>query len=322
MEIFKETKNVVNVFLKKLNVFTKNIYFEDIANEWLKSKKVELKESSYYNYMYKVDKYLMPTFEKFKLKDLKTYDYNNFIEELTEDYAIKTIRDIVNVLKPILKYCEKEYKCSINENKIKLPKLQSKMLKVLNKKEKRKLTNYCIEENSLKSIGILLCLNTGLRIGEICSLRWENIDLEAKIINVKKTLQRVYIRKDKRTKIIIGPPKTSTSIRSIPISNKLYNILQPLKKKYKSDNFFLTGSSDKFMEPRTYQNIYKKILKKSKVKNYKFHILRHTFATDCVQVGMDIKSLSEILGHSDVNMTLNIYVHSSYKMKKKFLEKL
>ena len=302
MEIFKETKNVVNVFLKKLNVFTKNIYFEDIANEWLKSKKVELKE--------------------FKLKDLKTYDYNNFIEELTEDYAVKTIRDIVNVLKPILKYCEKEYKCSINENKIKLPKLQSKMLKVLNKKEKRKLTNYCIEENSLKSIGILLCLNTGLRIGEICSLRWENIDLEAKIINVKKTLQRVYIRKDKRTKIIIGPPKTSTSIRSIPISNKLYNILQPLKKKYKSDNFFLTGSSDKFMEPRTYQNIYKKILKKSKVKNYKFHILRHTFATDCVQVGMDIKSLSEILGHSDVNMTLNIYVHSSYKMKKKFLEKL
>lgn len=144
--------------------------------------------------------------------------------------------------------------------------------------------------------------------------------MENRTINVKKTLQRVYI--EKKSSVIIDIPKTRTSIRSIPMSDKLYKILQPIQKHYKKEDFFLTGSQTKFLEPRSYQYIYKCILKESNVKPYKFHILRHTFATNCIEVGMDPKSLSEILGHSNVNITLNRYVHSSYKIKKKYLEKL
>ena len=128
--------------------------------------------------------------------------------------------------------------------------------------------------------------------------------------------------KDNNSKIIINSPKTTSSIRKVPINNKLYEVLKPLKKEYKNEDFFLTGSSEKYIEPRNYQYMFKFILSESKVKPYKFHILRHTFATYCIEVGMDAKSLSEILGHSNVNITLSRYVHSSDKIKKKFLEKL
>lgn len=167
-----------------------------------------------------------------------------------------------------------------------------------------------------------MVLNTGLRIGEICALKFKNIDLERRIIYVENTMQRIYDKNTGKTKIVITEPKTRKSEREIPISNKLYEVLKPLKKIYKNEDFFLTGESGKYVEPRNYENIYKNILKKSNVKTNNFHVLRHTFASNCVEVGMDVKALSEILGHSSVNITLNLYVHSSYRQKKKYLEKL
>lgn len=296
--------------------------FEEVAKKWLEMKRNSIKESTYYNYMFIVDKYLMPTLKKVSLKKLIDYNYNNFIQELKTNLSVKTVRDITNVLKSILKYSQDEYKCSINLKTINMPKLNVVKIKVLNKREKGKLERYCLKENSLRSLGVVLCLYTGLRIGELCALKWEDIDLEERAIYVRKTLQRVYMEKDNNSKIIINSPKTTTSIRKVPINNKLYEILKPLKKEYKNEDFFLTGSSEKYIEPRNYQYMFKFILSESKVKPYKFHILRHTFATYCIEVGMDAKSLSEILGHSNVNITLSRYVHSSDKIKKKFLEKL
>ena len=123
------------------------------------------------------------------------------------------------------------------------------------------------------------------------------------------------------TNVIVGKPKTDCSIRTIPISNKLLEVLKSIKKEYKGDCYILSGK-DKCVEPRDYEYFFKTLLKKLKIKPYKFHILRHTFASKCVEIGMDTKSLSEILGHSNVNITLNIYVHSNNKIKKKYLEKL
>ena len=283
---------------------------------------MDKERSTYYNYMFLVNKYLIPTLKKVSLKKLIDYNYNNFIQELKTNLSVKTVRDITNVLKSILKYSQDEYKCSINLKTINMPKLNVVKIKVLNKREKGKLERYCLKENSLRSLGVVLCLYTGLRIGELCALKWEDIDLEERAIYVRKTLQRVYMEKDNNSKIIINSPKTTTSIRKVPINNKLYEILKPLKKEYKNEDFFLTGSSEKYIEPRNYQYMFKFILSESKVKPYKFHILRHTFATYCIEVGMDAKSLSEILGHSNVNITLSRYVHSSDKIKKKFLEKL
>ena len=162
-----------------------------------------------------------------------------------------------------------------------------------------------------------------MRIGEICALKWENIDLEKKEIRVRYTLERIYNENLNKTEVIRDTPKSQKSIRNIPINNKLYKILKEIAYKYENSSFFLTGNDEKFIEPSVYRYNFKRILRKSKIKtNYKFHILRHTFATFCISVGMDIKTLSELLGHSSVEITLNLYVHSSYETKKKFLEKL
>jgi len=201
-------------------------------------------------------------------------------------------------------------------------KISKYLMPYLKNKSITQIEKYCMKENSAKELGILLCLNTGMRIGEICALKWKDIDLDRRIIYVCSTMERIYDKNLKRTKIIIDTPKTKSSMREIPMSNKLYNVLKPLKKKCNNNQFFLTGDENKYIEPRSYQYIYKRALRKCKLKPHKFHCLRHSFASECIEVGMDIKALSEILGHSNVNITLNIYVHSSYKNKKKYLEKI
>jgi integrase len=264
----------------------------------------------------------MPTFENITIEELQNYNFNDFVMELMEKLATKTVRDILCILKAILYYANEEHNYNIKVSKITSPKLVQGNVTILSNKEKGRLENYCIRENTLKSIGIVICLNTGIRIGELCALQWKNIDLDKKILYVKNTLQRIYDNEQKQTKIIIDVPKTAKSIRQIPISNKLYEILKTIEKKYKDNNFFLTGNSEKFVEPRNYQKYFKTILRKCRIKSYKFHTLRHTFASNCIEVGMDVKSLSEMLGHSSVEITLNKYVHSNYKMQKKYLEKL
>lgn len=294
--------------------------FRVVTEEWLKYKKNTVKKSTYYNYSYSVEKYLYPKFADQDITQIK--DYNDFIEKLTDTLAPKTVRDIITKLKEIINFYEEEHNTKLNIKKMSLPKMNKKEIQILSNKEKQKLEKYCIEQNSLKSLGILICLNTGLRIGEVCALRWENIDFESKKIHIEKTIERIYSKEENKTIVIIDTPKSITSVRTIPINSKLYNILKQIRGKSKKTDFVLAGSSEHYVEPRNYQYHFKEILKRSKVKKYKFHTLRHTFATNCIEVGMDIKSLSEILGHADVSITLNIYVHSSDKAKRKYLEKI
>ena len=313
MEIFNKLRNIVKKEDDKLKFYI-------LVEEWLENKKISIKESTYCNYIYVINKYITPTFENMLIEELQNYKFNDFVMELTEELSTKTVRDILCILKAILCYANEEYDCNIKISKIKSPKLVQGNVTILSNKEKGRLENYCIRVNT--SMGILICLNTGIRIGELCALKWKNIDLDKKILYVNNTLQRVYDKKQKKTKIIIDVPKTAKSIRQIPISNKLYEILKTIKNKYNDDNFFLTGSSEKFIEPRNYQKYFKNVLRKCRIKSYKFHTLRHTFASNCIEVGMDVKSLSEMLGHSSVEITLNKYVHSNYKLQKKYLEKL
>ena len=294
--------------------------FRVVTEEWLKYKKNTVKKSTYYDYSYSVEKYLYPKFADQDITQIK--DYNDFIEKLTDTLAPKTVRDIITKLKEIINFYEEEHNTKLNIKKMSLPKMNKKEIQILSNKEKQKLEKYCIEQNSLKSLVILICLNTGLRIGEVCALRWENIDFESKKIHIEKTIERIYSKEENKTIVIIDTPKSITSVRTIPINSKLYNILKQIRGKSKKTDFVLAGSSEHYVEPRNYQYHFKEILKRSKVKKYKFHTLRHTFATNCIEAGMDIKSLSEILGHADVSITLNIYVHSSDKAKRKYLEKI
>lgn len=312
-------KILKNIIRKRNNRITT---FEEIVERWLKIKKIEIKESTFSNYQYIIYKYIMPKLQKKKVVDLSKYNFNEMVCELKQTLAPKTVRDIICVLKSILYYIENEINYDLKINKIILPKVNIENVKVFSEREKNKLENYCLKQNNTKELGVVICLYTGLRIGEICALKWNNIDLDRKIIYVNETIERIYNKKSHKTKLITDKPKTQKSIREITISNKLYQILKPLKKQYEETDFFLTGESTKYIEPRNYDYIYKRILKECRIKPYKFHTIRHTFATECIEVGMDIKALSEILGHSSVNVTLNRYVHSSFKMKKKFLEKL
>ena len=167
--------------VKKYKLMRK-VKFEEIAKKWLEMKKISIKESTYYNYMFIIDKYLMPTFKDANLRKLVDYNYNEFVQKLKINLSVKTVRDIGNVLKSILKYSQDEYKFTINLKSINMPKLNVTKIKVLNKREKGKLERYCLKQNTLKSLGVVVCLYTGLRIGELCALKWEDIDIEEEII--------------------------------------------------------------------------------------------------------------------------------------------
>ena len=298
---------------KKLNL---------VIDEWLQFKKIAVKESTYYRYLYIVNQYIIPYFEDIDLKELEQYNFNDFIENLLKILKPVSAKNVITILKYILNYAERKYDYRFHLDLVAIPKIHKEELRVLSIKEKLKLEKYCLKNNTLRDIGILVCLNTGLRIGEICALKWNCIDLERHCIRVKETMQRVYNKEENRSKVIIDVPKSQTSIRIIPISTKIYNILKPLKKQYSRNSYFLTGSIEEYIEPRNYQFMFKRCLDNCNIKEFHFHQLRHTFATDCVRVGMDTKSLSEVLGHSNVSITLEKYVHSSFNSKKKFLEKL
>lgn len=309
--------------MKKIIKLQKKITFKKITEDFLVYKKQQIKESTYFNYAYKIDKYLLPAFEDLTLEEMTTYDYNRFSEVLLEDMQIsnKFLKDILLVLKSILRYAEQRYDLKMKLDLINLPRVRMQDLRIFSEKDKRKIKEFCMNSENTRYIGIGICLYTGMRIGEICALKWEDIDLGKRLIYVRHTLQRVYV-KPNETKIIIDSPKSEKSMRTIPMSNIVYTKLKEIKENYQKDDFFLTGDKSVYMEPRGYQYTFKSCLKKCKVPYRNFHCLRHTFATDCISVGMDVKSLSEILGHSDVGITLNRYVHSSDKMKKRYLEKL
>ena len=293
--------------------------FKEVSYEWLQEKKSQIKESSYYNYRFIVEKYLVSYFGEKNIT--KLHDFNSYIDELSTYLAPKTIRDIFSILKMILTFYEEKYNKKLKYKKTILPKAEKKEIEAFTSKEREKIENYCMVQNNLKTIGILICLNTGMRLGELCALRWKNINLAEKCFYIRETAQRVYRGKKEKSKVIIGTPKTKCSIRTIPMNSKVYNVLKVISKKYGKECFFLTGT-EKCIEPRSYQEYFKKFLPKVKVKKRNFHALRHTMASNCIEVGMDIKTLSKILGHASVQITMNTYVHSSKKQMRKYLDRL
>lgn len=260
----------------------KRKYFEDVCYEWLEHKKEQIKQSTYYNYKFGVEKYLIPYFQGKNIR--RIHDFSMFIDELSTSLAPKTIRDIYCIFKMILSYYEEVYGKKLKYKKMILPKIDKKEIEILNSRERAKLENYCTEYNDLRELGILMGLNTGVRLGELCALRWENIDLKEKCIYIRETVQRVYKGKGEKSKVIIDTPKTKCSIRVIPINTKLYGCLKPIRKFYDKNAFFLTGSAVKCVEPRCFQEFFKKTLNKCKIKEHNFHAIRHTFATNCIEV--------------------------------------
>lgn len=242
---------------KVVNVGTrKTICFNKVAEDWLEIKRHTIKQSTYCNYKFIIEKYLNPNLANLNLRKIENYNYNKLIQEYSRKLSKKTTKDIVNVLKSVLLYVSVHYNLTINTRNIYAPRVEIENIKVLTRREKGKLERYCIQQGTFLCLGVVLALNAGLRIGEVCALKWEDIDLDGRNIFIRKTLQRIY--NGNESKVIIDSPKTQSSIRAIPMTDKIYKLLQPIKKNHKKEEFFLTGDIKKFIEPRKYQYYFKK----------------------------------------------------------------
>jgi len=299
----------------------RKIKFKFIIEEWLQYKKTTIKESSYFNYKFIIEANIKKEMGEKNLEELLQYNFNSFVEQLMEKLSSKTVKDIMTVLKAILKYAEIKYDINFKISLISTPAQITNEVEVFNDKDRKEMEKYCIQSKEIRDLGVLISLYTGLRIGEVCALKWSDIDFEKKYIKVNHTLQRVYVNK-RETKVLYDRPKTKKSIRKIPMAKVLYEKLKEISKNYDNEAFVLTGSTKRYYEPLGYRYIYRKILEKCDIEYKRYHQLRHTFATRCIKVGMDVKSLSEVLGHANVSITLNIYVHSSFETKNKFINKL
>lgn len=246
------------------------------------------------------------------------------LEKLNGGMSVKSVKDILIVLKMIMKFGVKNEWMDYSEWDIKYPTTEAvKDLEVLTVADHKKILEYIRQNFTFRNLGIYICLSAGLRIGEVCALRWSDIDIEVGTICVQRTIERIYlIEGDKKhTKLIISTPKTKNSCREIPMSKELRSLIKPLKKVVNPDYYVLTNEESP-TEPRTYRNYYKQFMDKLGMPKLKFHGLRHSFATRCIESNCDYKTVSVLLGHANISTTLNLYVHPNMEQKKKCIARM
>lgn len=300
-----------------------DVYFIDVCYDWLNNKKSAIKQSTYAKYSFEIEKYIAPQFIKYKLYKI---DKNSLCDLITSNQQLtqKTLKHLSVIFKSIIRYTNEKYDFNIELKDYPFTSTSDKKYNVLSASEQEKLEKYLLKKANLSKLGVYLCLYTGLRIGELCALKWSDIDLDNEILRVNKTMQRIQNTdggSSSKTKIIIEKPKSETSIRDIPLPKHIIGILKKYKPIYRKDSYFLTGNMS-YIEPRAMQNKFKTYLEKAGADDINFHALRHTFATRAIESGIDVKSVSEILGHSTVKMTLEKYVHITMEQKRKEINKL
>jgi len=295
----------------------------EVITLWKADKKQYVKKSSFSAYTLLIENHLLPAFgDKYELEEI---DVQNFVfQKLESGLSHKTIKDILIVLKMILKFGAKHKLLNYTPFDIQFPTEREKHnIEVLSKADQKKIMNYIQEHFTFRNLGVYICLSSGMRIGEICALTWEDVDTDNGIISVNRTIQRIYVIEDgnRKTELILDTPKTKNSIREIPISKDLLKILKPFKK-IVNPSFFVLTNDAKPTEPRTYRSYYKNLMRELNMPKLKFHGLRHSFATRCIESNCDYKTVSVLLGHSNISTTLNLYVHPNMEQKKKAIEQM
>lgn len=303
--------------------------FKTVSMAWIKSLKPQLKQSSIVKYTNLLETYLFPYFMNSPIDTITREDILNLGNTLLisggqngNGLSPKTVNSIMSVLKAIFLYASHNGEFIVADiYKISFKQPQ-KPMRILSLAEQEKLSRFLYGNLTLTNLGILVCLYTGIRIGEICALKWEDISFDEKYLYVHKTMQRIQNKEnsEQKTSVIISAPKSECSIRKIPLPDNIFQLISAAR--CQGNTYFLTGLSNTFVEPRTLQNRFKVVIKTCNIDNANFHALRHTFATRCIELGFDAKSLSEILGHASVNITLNRYVHPSMDLKQKNMNML
>ena len=317
---YEEAESKVMIGCEVATRFLSGMYItvSKVYQEWLNAVVNRVKESTLANYKAKFEKHILPVFGDIPCTDLSTGRINEFInQKLADGLSASFVRDIITVFKSMLRYAQEKYGFKLSLKNVVLPKVEKKQIEKINDVQQKKLVSYLKENMSLTAFGILLSLFMGLRIGELCGLKWENVDFQNKILHIRRTVQRIScVNGNRKTKVVISTPKSATSFRDLAIPDMLMKYFEMFQNE--ADCFILSGT-EKPVEPRTMQYRYKKLLQSADMEYYNYHRLRHTFATNCAERGFDVKTLSAILGHSTVNLTLNRYVHPDRSHERKLM---
>lgn len=296
---------------------------KEIADIWKEDKRQYVKQSTMAVYLLSLENHLLPIFGgKMEVTEEEVQVFA--LDKLNHGLSQKSIKDMLIVLKIVVRFGEKQGWLNHVEWKVKFPANQPKAtLPILTKTHQKKLMDYLKDNFTFPNLGILVCLSTGLRIGEVCALKWSDINMDTGLLHVNRTIERIYIvDSDKpHTEIVINTPKTKNSLREIPLSKELVRIFKSLMKVVNKDYYVLTNNT-KPTEPRTYRNYFNKLLKQLDIPRLKFHGLRHSFATRCIESHCDYKTVSVLLGHADISTTLNLYVHPNEEQKRSCIDKM
>ena len=285
------------------------------------------RESTLARYRFLIERHILPALGELTVNKLTAERLQSFLNEKRANGALrggglsaKSVRDICVLVRSALRLAAEIFPSVEAVPHVKFPPYRQRKIQVLSEGEIQRIAAYALASPMPENIGILLCLNTGLRLGELCALRWSDIDFFSGTVRVERTVQRVNF--GGKTRLLIQPPKSESSIRSVPIPADMLFLLKKTALLAAPDAYIMTGRTDKPMEPRTCQRGFHALLRNCGVKDRNFHTIRHTYASRCIERGVDIKSLSEMLGHADIQTTLRLYVHSSMEHKQRAVQKI
>lgn len=300
------------------------ITFTQVAALWKADKRQYVKKSSYAAYVQHLNKHILPYFgsrNSFSSDDIQLFA-NSLIKQ---GLALNTIKDCILILKMVLRYGERLGVWAHIDCRVHYPATneEHRSIPVLTRQQQQRLMQYLQDNFSFRNLGLYICIQSGLRIGEICALQWKDIDLATAEIHVSKTVSRVWISdgEEREYSVSVDTPKTASSVRDIPITRELTTILKSLRKVVNPD-YYLVSNEPAPLEPRYYRDYFLKILAKLDIPPIRFHALRHSFATRCIESKCDYKTVSVILGHASIATTLDLYVHPGYNEKKKCIDRM
>lgn len=295
----------------------------EIYREWCNVKRHLVKESSFATYSINIKKHILPTFGN--SLDVSNAEAQAFAFTLVADgLSANTVKGVMLVLRMLLEFGWRRGWASRPDLHVSIPKeAYHDKLSVLDINDQRTVMDYIAAHRTPRNIGVYICLCTGLRIGELCGLKWGDINLRSRLLAVRRTVERVYADNGGRwgTKVVVNPPKTPSSLREIPISASLAAMLRPMAKGADPSAYVLTGCG-KPLEPRLCRRHYKRLMQRLGLPPIRFHGLRHTFATRCIETNCDCKTVSAILGHANISTTLNLYVHPDMALKRKCIDRM
>lgn len=307
------------------NCYSQNMYimqqtFRELAHRWVEAKQPIVKYSTICAYRLALRTHLIPRFGSMvQIHEAEVQEF--IVDKMRAGMAKKTVRDIVAVLRAVVRYGARLHLCERENWQLAYPTTeQGRKLPVLSLAHQRKLMQYLVGQPTSRNIGILLALCTGMRIGEVCALEWGDVSLQHRTLRVRQTVGRIYDCERRVTERVFSTPKTKHSFREIPISKLLFDALCSVKRQGSSR--FVVGVSEQATDPRAYRDYFSRLLRRLQIPPIVFHGLRHTFATRCIESQCDYKTVSTVLGHSDVSTTLNLYVHPNLVQKRRCIEKM